>query len=155
MKDLFLHINSWHWLGLGAILFIIEVLTGTGFLLWIGISSVFVGSLLFLFGAMTVGVQFIIFATVAILVALFWRFYLFYHPIKTDKPTLNRRSEQYVGREFTLLSPIVNGMGQIHVDDSIWRVKCDKNLPAGTQVRIIGADGVLLLAEQLSDKIDH
>ena len=138
----------WHWIGVAALAFIIEILTGTGFLLWIGLSSALVGLLLLLFQSISIGPQFIIFALLSLVTALLGRLYLHYHPIKTDKPLLNRRAEQYIGREFTLQAPVVNGMSKIHVDDSMWRVRCSENLPEGAQVRITGADGVILLIER-------
>ena len=47
-----------------------------------------------------------------------------------DRPFLNRRAEGYVGREFTLDKPIVNGVGTIHIDDTVWRVS-GPDCPAG------------------------
>lgn len=147
MRNLLLNIAYWHWIGFAAITFIIEVITGTGFLLWIGISATVVGLLLFVFPFISIGIQLIIFAVLAILSAIFWRLYLNFHPIKSDEPRLNRRAEQYIGRVFTLKTPIVNGLGTIHVDDSMWRVRCSKDLPAGTKIHITDTDGVILLCE--------
>ncbi len=149
MSHFFLTLNYWHWFGLAVIMFIIEILTGTGFLLWMGISAVLVGMVALLFSSMLASTQCIIFSLVAILSALVWRLYLHYYPIKTDKPMLNRRAEQYVGQLFTLKLSTINQMGSIQVDDTIWRLKFDKELPAGTTVKIIGTEGVILLAEQI------
>ncbi len=35
--------------------------------------------------------------------------------------TLNRRGEQLLGRNATLSEPIVNGRGQLKIDDTVWR----------------------------------
>ena len=78
--------------------------------------------------------------------AVGWRAYLHRHPTETDKPTLNRRSQQYVGRTFTLEEAIVNGQGKIHVDDSTWKIE-GEDLPAGTKVKVTGADGTVLKVE--------
>ena len=51
-----------------------------------------------------------------------------------------------VGREFTLDKPIVNGMGTIHIDDTVWRVN-GPDCPAGSRVKIARADGANLLVE--------
>ena len=59
-------------------------------------------------------------------------------------PNLTRRAQQYIGRTFNLIEPIVNGTGKIHVDDSTWRVK-GPDLPAGTHVRVTGVDGVVFI----------
>ena len=147
MDELFHTFGSWHWIGLAAIAFLIEILSSTGFLLWVGISSILVAILLLLFHSLTLGVQLLIFSILSILTALLWKMYLLYHPIHSADPTLNRRAEQYIGREFTLQGPIINGMSKIRVDDSMWLVKCNEVLSDGAHVRVIGADGVVLLIE--------
>ena len=47
---------------------------------------------------------------------------------------------------FTLEKPIVNGVGTIRIEDTIWRVN-GPDLPAGSRVRIERADGVELAVE--------
>lgn len=138
----------WHWFGLGMLLLIIEVLSGTGFLLWVGIAALFVGALLFLVPSLSIGIQLVIFALVSILSALLWWWYLQYRPIQSDVPRLNRRAEQYIGRIFTLQVPVVNGVGRIHVDDTMWLVRCESDLPSGVNVHVTGTDGIYLLVEQ-------
>lgn len=147
MRNFFHHILYLHWIGFAAIVLIIEILAGTGFLLWIGISAVLVSIILFIFPVFSFGVQLIVFALLSVLSSFAWKFYLHHYPIQTDRPTLNRRGEQYVGRVFVIEYPIVNGMGTTHVDDTMWRVRCPVDLPVGAKIRITGADGVILLAE--------
>ena len=152
MGNFLLNISHWQWLGLAAILFIVEVLTGTGFLLCLGISASLVGVLLWVFSTIEATAQLFIFAIFSIITALGWKLYLHFPPMKTDSPKLNKRAEQYVDREFTLKTSIVNGYGAVHVDDTIWQVKCDEKLMADTSIRIIGTEGVILVAKK-SDKI--
>jgi membrane protein implicated in regulation of membrane protease activity len=68
----------------------------------------------------------------------------------SDHPVLNRRGEQYVGRQFTLEQPIVNGRGSVKVDDTVWRV-AGPDLPAGARFTVRGADGATLLVEPRAD----
>lgn len=151
MNNFISHFTAWHWLGFAILLFIIEILTGTGFLLWTGIAATIL-SLLLLVVDINISAQLIIFSIISILAALSWQIYLYYYPTKTDKPKLNKRAEQYIGRVFTLEFPIVNGMGRIHVDDSMWRLRSDEDLPIGTNVYISGADGVILIAKHYPRK---
>ncbi len=44
-------------------------------------------------------------------------------------------------------SQTVISRGKIHIDDSFWRIE-GPDLPAGTLVRIIGVDGVVLKIEK-------
>lgn len=147
MLDFFQHLVYWHWLLFAVVLLILELLTGSGFLFWMGISALAVSGVLWLVPGLSAIVQLLGFAVLAMLTAFSWWFYLKNNPIKTDRPVLNRRGEQYVGRVFTLDAPIVNGVGVVHVDDSTWRVQCI-DLPAGAKIRITGVDGVILLAKE-------
>ena len=61
---------------------------------------------------------------------------------------LNRRGESYIGRIFTLDGAIVDGRGRLKIDDTVWLV-AGPDLPAGTHVRVAGADNTLLLVEPL------
>lgn len=152
MEQVFIHMSYWHWLALAAITLIIEMVTGTGFLLWVGIAAAVTGLSVAVYAAMSFGMQLLVFSLLALLSVICWRWYLHWYPIKTDEPKLNRRAEQYVGRIFTLQAPIVNGRGSTHVDDSMWRVRCNQELPAGASVCITGVDGVVLLAQAVPEE---
>jgi membrane protein implicated in regulation of membrane protease activity len=69
-------------------------------------------------------------------------------PAASDQPALNRRGQSYVGRTFTLGSPIVNGVGKLHVDDSQWRIS-GADAEAGAQVKVVAVDGATLKVERV------
>ena len=64
----------------------------------------------------------------------------------TDQPFLNRRTASYVGRVFTLEKPIVDGIGTVGIDDTVWRVT-GPDTPAGSQVKVTRVDGAVLHVE--------
>jgi membrane protein implicated in regulation of membrane protease activity len=147
----FFNLNDWFWFGLSTLLIIVEVLLGTSFfLLWIGGIAACVGILVWAVPHLTAQhfvvlgqYQFLIFSVSSSVSIILWRKYLKSHPIKTDKPTLNRRSEQFIGKTFILHTEIINGHGKIRVDDSIWRV-IGPDLPMGAIVKVMSVDGVTL-----------
>jgi membrane protein implicated in regulation of membrane protease activity len=141
-------LTQWHWLILSALLLIAEVSISGGFLLWMGLSALAVSIIIWIMPSLSWGVQMLLFSVIAVITSILWWAYLRRYPIATDDPKLNRRSEQYVGRTFTLIEPIQNGRGKIRVDDSIWTVQ-GPELPLGTQVKIIRAEGTLLVAEKV------
>ncbi|MCC2108823.1 MAG: NfeD family protein, partial [Hyphomicrobiales bacterium] len=61
---------------------------------------------------------------------------------------LNSRAAALVGREFTLIEPIVSGEGKAKVLDTVWRVT-GADTPAGSRVRVTGvaAQGAVLKVE--------
>lgn len=52
-----------------------------------------------------------------------------------------------MGRELTLLDDVTQGTSRVHLDDTVWTVRCDESLPAGSKVRVVGADSHILLVE--------
>ena len=134
----------WFWFGLAALLVILELIFSTSFfLLWLGIVSAVVGVVVWFVPSLTGQYQTLLFAIGSIMSIVIWRKYCKTHQVKTDRPNLNRRAEQYVGRTFTISEPIINGRGKIRVDDTTWRVE-GPDLPAGTTVLVTGVDSVTL-----------
>lgn len=153
------HMNYWFWFGLSAILIIVELLLGTSFfLLWIGCVAAVVGIIVWLLPhlfdhfILLETYQVLLFAVGSTLSIVLWKKYARKHPTKTENPTLNRRSEQYVGKLFVLHTAIINGHGKIRVDDSIWRV-IGPDLPEGTRVKVISADGVTLKVSPITEAL--
>jgi hypothetical protein len=113
------------------------------FLLWFGGGAAATGALLWLWPGMSWQLQWVFFALVSILSIVVVRRYRDGHPEQTSHPTLNQRGMSYVGRRYTLVEPIVDGYGKLHVDDTSWKIS-GENLPAGTHVKIIGVEGTVL-----------
>jgi membrane protein implicated in regulation of membrane protease activity len=66
--------------------------------------------------------------------------------VQTDQPLLNKRGEQLVGRVLPLHEAIVNGQGRVKLGDALWTVE-GPDLPAGTQVRVVGAHSMTLTVQ--------
>ena len=66
--------------------------------------------------------------------------------VAPDQPLLNKRGEQLVGRVLPLHEAIVNGQGRVKFGDALWTVE-GPELPAGHQVRIVGASSMVLRVE--------
>lgn len=136
----------WHWLVAALVLVIIEMLAPATFFLWMGISAGVVGLLLWVFPGMAWEWQFIVFAIMSVGSIVWWRFWAKKHATKSEDETLNHRTQQYVGRTFTLTEPIRDGVGKIHADDAQWRVS-GADCEAGTRVKVISADTMMLYVE--------
>ncbi|QSA96481.1 NfeD family protein [Methylococcus sp. EFPC2] len=133
----------WHWWAFGALLLILELLAPGMFFLWMAEAAGVTGLLLWMFPTLPLEYQVIAFSVMSIASIGVFRKYLKKHPIVSDQPLLNRRTAIYIGRVFTLEQPIINGQGRIHVDDTSWKIHGD-DCPAGTKVRVVDADGVVL-----------
>jgi membrane protein implicated in regulation of membrane protease activity len=137
----------WQWWILGLLLVILEVFAPGAFLIWIGIAAGLVGVLLLIMPGVPWQLQVLMFGVFSVGIVLIWRRYLRAHPVQSEVPFLNRRGEQYVGRVFTLDEPIINGLGKLRVDDSIWRIR-GQDCPAQSKVVITGVDGVVLRVDR-------
>ena len=145
MWSWFVSLGTWNWFIAAAVLLLLEVLTPGAFMLWLGLSAILVGVISF-------GVdwswqtQVIAFALFAAALVPVWRHFAREIEPASDSPFLNRRADGYVGRVFTLDKPIVNGVGTVRIDDSVWRVT-GPDCPAGSRVKVTSADGANLAVE--------
>ena len=140
-------LEYWHWFIAGTLLMIAETLLPGTFLLWFGIGAMLTGLLLLGIPGMGWEWQLACFAIVSALSIIGWRYYRRRHPEPSSHPTLNRRGLAYVGRRFTLSDPIVDGVGRLRVDDTLWKVT-GPDFPAGTHVTVVGVDGNALRVDQ-------
>ena len=137
----------WHWLAFGVFLLIVELLAPGMFFLWMAQAAGITGVLLFFFPSLAWETQITVFSVLSVLGVAIARRFFKRHPIVSDQPLLNRRTAQYIGRVFTLDRPIVNGQGKIKVDDSTWKIR-GEDCEAGTRVRVVDADSVVLLVKK-------
>ena len=139
----------WHWWIAGVLLMIVEVTAPGAFFMWMGISAFVTGLVLLVVPSIGWEYQFLVFALFSVVSIVVWRQHLKSRPIATDRPGLNRRGEQYVGREITINEPIVNGVGKIHISDTSWKIE-GEDMPEGSKVKITGTHGTVLKVEKLN-----
>jgi len=133
----------WHWWVLAVLLLVVELLSPGFFFLWMAVSGFVTGCVVLLMPSISLDMQILIFSVLAVASIIIWKVYAKKHPIETDKPLLNKRSAQYIGRVFTLIEPLENGEGKIKVDDSIWKVQ-GENCDDCVKVKVIAANGLIL-----------
>ena len=139
-------IEFWYWLIAAVVMIILEMVLPLAYFLWMGISAFIVGLLLYVMPTMPLLIQVVIFGVLSVVTLILYKRHQKANPIVKDEPNLNRRGEQYVGRLFTLEEAIVNGVGKVKVDDSIWKVR-GSDSPAGMKVRVISVDGTVFNVE--------
>ncbi|HEX8545285.1 MAG TPA: NfeD family protein [Pseudomonas sp.] len=148
MWEFLQNLSFWDWLGLGTVLLILEVFGAGGYLLWIGVAAAAVGILTFVFPHMPWTAQFLLFALLSVLTAVYWwrRQRSVFRP--SDQPGLNMRGQELIGRTFMVHDAIIDGRGKIKVGDGVWIVT-GPDTAVGSQVRVIGQDGAILRVEAL------
>ncbi|WP_411887535.1 NfeD family protein [Hydrocarboniphaga effusa] len=137
----------WHWWVIGLALIALEAFVPGAVFLWMGISALVVG-LIVAFVTLGWPAQLVLFGLLSLASFFAYRRLRPKRDLLSDAPTLNRRGASYVGRQFTLAEPIVNGVGRLRVDDSQWRIS-GIDAPAGVTVRVVRADGATLHVERV------
>lgn len=135
-------LGNWNWLILGVVLMGLETFAPGVFLLWLGIAALIVGALSF-FVVASWQSQLLVFAALALSMVPLWRHFGRQNAKPTDRPFLNRRTAGLIGRELILDKPIVDGIGTVKIDDTIWRVE-GPDASAGSRVKVEEADGARL-----------
>lgn len=135
--------GGWFWGGLALALFAAEALLPGVFLLWLGLAAAALAVLVLVLPDLSMSAQWIMFGVLALIaLALGWRL----RGGQADDAaarSLNRRSEQLIGRVAPLSQAIVNGRGQVHIDDAYWTVE-GPELAQGVSVRVVAAEAMLL-----------
>ncbi len=138
----------WYWAVLGAVLGVIEVAVPAMVCIWLAAAALGVAAISWRYPGLSWEHQALIFAALAIASVALGRTAFARTRSSESETHLNRRAESYIGRMFTLDGAIVDGRGRLKVDDSVWLV-AGPDLPAGTRVRVTGAENTVLRVEPI------
>lgn len=140
------------WLALAVLLLILEMGSGTFFLLWLSAPALVMAGLTWLAPSIVWQWQLTLFAFGAVAAVLGWRHFRPSVNVSAradDGQLLNQRGAALIGREFTLEDGLVDGQGRLRVGDGWWQAQANRDLAAGTKVRVIGVEGATLRIEEV------
>ncbi|WP_176591675.1 NfeD family protein [Sphingobium sp. EM0848] len=137
--------DHWGWLVFAALLGMGEVLLPGIFLIWVALAAAATG-LIALALPITLPVQLLLFAVLCLVSVWGGRRWYVSNPVDSQDPLLNDRTARLVGEIVTVVEPIDNGRGRVKVGDSVWSCR-GPDAPAGTRVRVIGAEASVLKVE--------
>jgi len=142
-------VSPWWWVTAGVVLIGFEMTTMSFFLIWPGLAAVVIAILLWIAPEMSGEAQIALFAVLAI--AFTWVGRLIIKRTgqpESDKPSLNKRSDQLVGRQATAIKAFKAGEGLVEIDGVRWKATTDTpSVGVGADVKIVGADGMILQVE--------
>jgi len=134
-----------HWLALGFVLLILELLSGTTYLLWPAAAAAITAGVAVLFPGTPWEAQWGAFAGLTIALTLLARPYVkAWRTRKKDEPLLNDRAAALVGVKGAAAQTFVDGIGSVKINDSIWRAKSADVIEAGATVQVLSVEGVTL-----------
>lgn len=143
--------QPWTWIVLGIGLAIAEIFAPGTLLLWTGVAAVALGFVLAgadMLGFALPGWQAQVLAFIALAVlAVFAGIRLRRRPSEPLATTdVNLGSARLVGQRVRLETAIADGRGTVRIGDTTWQVM-GPDLPAGSAVRVVGSDGIVLSVE--------
>lgn len=143
------------WFALFLLCIVLEIISGTGWLLLISLSAL-LSAIIDFFLPISQESNICFFASISILVSIIKFFYDKKHK-KLDTPLVNTGHTRFKGKEFTLTDDIVNGKGQLLIGDTFWPVEMlhNENYPAGTRVIVTDMQGITLKVMTIEDKSEN
>ena len=134
------------WAAVALLLFAAEALAPGAFMLWMGFAAVAVFVAVLALPGIPLLAQVAAFVVLSFVSIQVYRKWFRGRAPESDRPTLNRRAFQHVGRVVAVEQPIIAGRGRVKIGDAFWIVQ-GPDLPVGTPVRVTGTDGVILQVE--------
>ena len=141
--------THWHWLVLGVVLMVAEVVVPGVYLLWVGLAALLTGIVAYVLPDLGWQIHAVFFA-VATVGSAFFGYRLYAKAAPEEAVGLNRRGTEFIGQVYTLETAVVGGVGRLKVSDSPWRI-VGPDLPAGTKIRIVAVRGTSLEFEEIKE----
>ncbi len=136
----------WYWWALAAVLLVCEMMLPGVVFLFLSIGAAAAGLLLLIVADLSLEIQLVVFAVVAVASAVSLRPMLRGLQKRNDQPNLNARGESLVGKTIVLDAPILAGRGRVKLGDGSWSVT-GPDMVAGTKVRVASINGTELTVE--------
>jgi len=134
----------WSWGILGLILLALEMVTGTFYVLWFGISALVLAVLIFLFPGTPLPLQCLLFAGLALAVLFLWRRYY-----KKNDPdfTIGQAQGEEIGRIGIVIQEVTpHAYGRIQFTQGLmgsreWMAVADGTIPVGAVAIVTAVEG--------------
>ncbi len=144
----------WHWMALGLLLVLAELVVPSFTIFWFGLGAALTGLVLLFFPGLSLTGQLALFALFSAICTLLW--FRVIKPRMADRSTAGMGREAVVGELGTVIkaaaTPLDKGRVRFVVPvlgSEEWPCICRVPLRAGDQVRVTGIEGHVLTVEPL------
>lgn len=144
LGDIYAAQPFWIWVALAAGLLAIEIMTGTGWLLWAAASAGAV-AIATAIGDLSFAMALLVFAALTIASSLLARRYL-PRSVMAAGGDINDNVDRLVGRRGSAVHAFKGGAGRVFIDGKEWPAELEdgERLEAGASVEVVGVTGVHL-----------
>lgn len=142
----------WIWFGIGLAFFGLEIATMSLFLIWVGLAALLTAAVTFAAPGTPMPAQMALFAALGLALTVAGRSYFAARRApESDRPDLNRRGTQMVGRRVSAIADFERGEGAVAIDDGQWsaRLAPDQSgaVAAGDELLIAAVEGATLVVK--------
>lgn len=136
--------SLWHWLILGFVLLIAELVLPGVFLLWWGLAAIVTASIGLMIPSLSLPTLAIIYAIFALMLSVIWWKYQHGQDKKDQlRSSLNQRDHAMLGTRGMVQEIATNGIGRGHFGDTTWRIQ-GTDLAIGDLIEVYQVDGITL-----------
>lgn len=139
----------WHWIILGILLVLFELIIPSFTAMWFGLSAIIVGAFLWFQPELSGGVQMIFWAVLSGLMTFFW--FRFFKPKKRSHHALKNEVEGELGLVASLSSSTRPGIVRFSsplLDEDEWPFNSDDTLEIGEQVIVKDVENNILVVSK-------
>lgn len=146
-------VEPWHWLVLGILLVVFEIFLPSFTALWFGVGAVVVGILVWLFPALPLEAQVIIWVLLSIAFTVFW--FKVLKPLSIDKTKAGLSREAILGQVGTVIAvPGLEHTGVVRFSMPVlgsdeWRCRSQEVLAIGDRITVIDILGNEIVVKKL------
>ena len=135
----------WFWLSVAVLLLVLELLTGTLYLLWIALAGFITTIIVALIPGLPIAVEIIIFSIIAVASVITGR-KLFPNAGKKFKGDLNNPDSRLIGETVIAIEDFSGDVGAVKHGDTRWRAIAHGTIPkSGDVLKILKVDGATLI----------
>lgn len=147
-----IEILYWHWLVLGMLLLIAEMLLPSFILFWFGLGGLIVGALLFLVPSLSFTLQLLLWAISSAFFTILW--FRLFKPMMSDRTKAGMAREAILGESGQVIKvPHDNQNGYVRfatplIGSEEWPFYCQQDVAIGDRVYVIEISGNTLVVEK-------
>jgi membrane protein implicated in regulation of membrane protease activity len=144
----------WHWLALGLLLVLAELVVPSFTIIWFGLAAVLTGLFLLPFPGLPLAAQLALFAIFSTICTISW--FRLIRPRMADQSTFGKSREEILGEPGIVIrdAAVAGDRGRVRFSVPLlgsdeWPCTCREALRLGDQVRVTGVEGQSLTVEKL------
>ena len=144
------HILWWHWVVMGIIFMILEILDGQFIIFGLGVSSVIVGGINLLFPKISFTILLFAWGALSLLIFLFLQKYR--HAKRMERIKKEDKKYQMIGIVTEEIKDYSEGRVMFEeplIGSKEWKAIAEKNIPKGAKVKIVNISGQIIKVKEV------